>query len=146
MTIGDDPERNDNNNLDEDVEDETYVLSPQAHPHGKGLASSSGSGATRDEKIEEEDDGDEDEEIFDVEEINPPSYVDIGPLDFRAPTNPTWRVRVSYKGKPESVRENRRILTRTQPRDAYDYRFHSLFQQDFYESVIMTKSKPVTNS
>jgi hypothetical protein len=56
MTIGDDPERNDNNNLDEDVEDETYVLSPQAHPHGKGLASSSGSGATRDEKIEEEDD------------------------------------------------------------------------------------------
>jgi hypothetical protein len=25
-------------------------------------------------------------------------------------------------------------------------RFHSLFQQDFYESVIMTKSKPVANS
>jgi hypothetical protein len=64
----------------------------------------------------------------------------------RAPTNPSWRVNVSYKGKTESVRENRRIIARTQPRDAYDYRFHSLFQQDFYESVIMTKSKPVTNS
>jgi hypothetical protein len=65
---------------------------------------------------------------------------------FRAPTNPTWRVNVSYKGMTESVRENRRILARTQPRGAYDYSFHSLFEQDFYESVIMTKSKPVTNS
>jgi hypothetical protein len=118
MTIGDDPDPIDNNSSDEDVEDETYVPSPRARPHGKELASASGSGAMRDEEIEEEDDsdeGEEDEEIFDVEEINPPSYVDIGPLDFRAPTNPTWRVRVSYKGKTESVRENRRILTHTQP-------------------------------
>jgi hypothetical protein len=34
---------------------------------------------------------------------------------FRAPTNPTWRVKVSYKCKTKSVRENRRILARTQP-------------------------------
>jgi hypothetical protein len=81
-----------------------------------------------------------------VEEINPPNYIDMGSLVLREPTNPSWRVKVSYKGKIESVRENRRILTRTQPQDAYDYRFHSLFQQDFYESVIMTKSKPVANS
>jgi hypothetical protein len=60
--------------------------------------------------------------------------------------NPTWRARVRYKGKTESVRENRRILARTQPRDVYNYRFHSLFQQDFYELVIMTKSKLVANS
>jgi hypothetical protein len=149
MTIGDDPDPNDNISSDEDVEDETYVPSPRACPHGKGLVSASGSGATKDEEIEEQDDGDEgeeDEEIFDVEEINPPSYVDIGLFDFRAPTNPTWRMRVSYKGKTESVRENRMILASTQPQDAYDYRFHSLFQQDFYESVIMTKSKPVVNS
>jgi hypothetical protein len=117
------------------------------------LASASGSGAGRDNEIEEEseeganaDDGEEEEEMFDVEEINPPNYVDMGHLVFRAPTNPTWRVKVSYKGKTESMRENRRILTRTQPRDAYDYRFHSLFQQDFYESVFMTKSKLVANS
>jgi hypothetical protein len=149
MMIGDDPDPNDNNNSNEDVEDETYVPSPRARPHGKRLASASGSKATRDEEIEEGDDGDkgeEDEEIFDVEEIKPPSYVDIGPLDFRAPTNPTWKVRVSYKGKTESLRENRRILARIQPRDAYDYKFNSLFQQDFYESVIITKSKPVANS
>jgi hypothetical protein len=87
-----------------------------------------GSGAT---EIEEEgggDEGEEEEEIFDVEEVNPPSYVDICHLGFRVPMNPTWRARVSYKGKTVSVRENRRILARTQPRDAYDYRFHSLFQ------------------
>jgi hypothetical protein len=123
MMIGDDPDPNGNNSSDEDVEDETYVTSPRAHPHGKGLASASVSGATRDEEIEEEDDGDEgeeDEAIFDIEEINPPSYVDIGHLDFRAPMNPTWRVRISYKGKTEFVRENRRILACTQTRDAYD--------------------------
>jgi hypothetical protein len=110
-------------------------------------------GAGRDDKIEEDakqgadsDDGEEEGDVFDVEEINPPNYVDKGPLVFRAPTDPTWRVKVSYKGKTESVRENRRILARTQPRDVHDYIFHSLFQQDFYESVIMTKSKPVANS
>jgi hypothetical protein len=117
------------------------------------LASASGSGAGRDDEIEEEaeegangDDGEEEEEVFDVKEINPPNYVDMGPLLLRAPTNPLWRVKVSYKGKTESMRENRRILARTQPQDAYDYRFHSLFQQNFYELVIMTKNKSVADS
>jgi hypothetical protein len=107
MMIGDDPDPNNNNSSDEDVEDETYVPSPQARPHGKGLISASGSGVMRDEEIEEEDDGadgEEEEEIFDVEEINPPNYVDIGPLMFGAPSNPTWRARASYKGQTESVR------------------------------------------
>jgi hypothetical protein len=92
MMIGDDPDPNDNNNSDEDVEDETYVLSPRAHPHGKGLTSASGSEATRDEEIEEEDDGadgEEEEEIFDVDEINPPNYVGMRPLIFKVTSNPT---------------------------------------------------------
>jgi hypothetical protein len=97
------------------------------------LASASGSGAGRDDEIEKDAeegaDGEEEEDVFDVEKINPPNYVDMGPLMFRAPTNPIWRMKVSYKGKTEFVRENRRILTRTQPRDAYDYRFHSLFSK-----------------
>jgi hypothetical protein len=137
---------------DDDIEDDTYVPSPQAQPHGKGVASASGSGAGRNDEIEEQveegddDDGGEEEEVFDVEEINPPNYVDMRPLVLRAPTNTSWRVKVSYKGKTEFVRENRRILARTQPWDAYDYRFHSLFQQDFYKSTIMTKSKQVANS
>jgi hypothetical protein len=57
MTIGDDSNPNDNSSSDEDVEDETYVSSARACPHGKGLASASGSEVTRDEEIEEEDDG-----------------------------------------------------------------------------------------
>jgi hypothetical protein len=150
MTIsGDLNSDNSSSSLDDDIEDDTCVPSPRAHPHGIGLSSASGSRAGRDDEIEEEaeegvvgDDGEEEEEVFDVEEINPPNYVDMGPLVFRAPTNPTWRVKVSYKGKTESGRENRRILARTQPRDAYNYRFHPLFQKDFYESVIITKSKP----
>jgi hypothetical protein len=66
--------------------------------------------------------------VFDVEEIYPPPYVDMGPLMFRVPSNPTCNVKVSYKGKTESVREKRKINAHTLPRDAYDYRFHSLFQ------------------
>jgi hypothetical protein len=152
MIISDDPNPdNSSSSLDDDIEDDTYVPSPWACPHGKGLASASDSGVERDDEIEEEaeewaDGDEEEEEVFDVEEINPPNYVDMGPLVFRARANPTWRVKISYKGKTESVRENRRILACTQPRDTYDYRFHSLFQEDFYESVIKTKSKPVANS
>jgi hypothetical protein len=154
MTIsGDLNPDNSSSSSDDDIEDDTYAPSPRACPLGKGLASASGSGAVRDDEIEEEaeegadgDDGEEEEEVFDMEEINPPNYIDMGPLVLMAPTNPTWRVKVGNKGKTESMRENRRILARTQPRDAYDYRFHSLFQQDLYDSVIMTESKPVTNS
>jgi hypothetical protein len=154
MIISGDPNPdNSSSSSDDDIEDDTYVHSPWARPHEKGLASASGSGAGRDDEIEEEaeegangDDGEEEEEVFDVKEINPPNYVDMGPLLLRAPTNPLWRVKVSYKGKTESMMENRRILARTQPQDAYDYRFHSLFQQNFYELVIMTKNKSVADS
>jgi hypothetical protein len=158
MIISGDPNPdNSSNSSDDDIEDNTYAPSPRARPHGKGVASASGNGAGRDDKIEEEieeeaeevadgDEGEEEKEVFDVEEINPPNYVDMRPLVLRAPTNLSWRVNISYKGKTESMRENRRILAHTQPRDVYDYKFYSLFQQDFYESVIMTKSKPVANS
>jgi hypothetical protein len=135
ITIRGDPNPdNSSSSSNDDIEDDTYVPSPRARPHGKGLVSASGSGAGRDDEIEKKaeegadgDDGEEGEDVFDVEEINPPNYVDMGPLVFKAPTNPTWRVKVSYKGKTESVRENRTILARTQPRDVYNYRFHSLF-------------------
>jgi hypothetical protein len=60
--------------------------------------------------------------VFDIEEIRPPSYVDMRPLMFRVPSNPTWRVKVSYKRKTESMREKTKINAHTLPRDAYDYR------------------------
>jgi hypothetical protein len=137
ITISGDPNpNNSSSSSNDDIDDDTYVPSLRARPHGKGLASASGSGAGRDDEIEEEaeegvdgDDGEEEEDVFNVEEINPPNYVDVGPLVFRAPTNPTWRVNASYKGKTESVRQNRRFVARTQPQDAYDYRFHSLFSK-----------------
>jgi hypothetical protein len=123
MPISGDPNPdNSSSSTNDDIEDDTYVPSPRAQPHGKGVASASGNGVERDDEIKEEaeegadvDDGEEEEEVFDMEEINPPNYVDMGPLVLRAPINPSWRVKVSYKGKTESVRENRRILACTQP-------------------------------
>jgi hypothetical protein len=51
MTISCDPNPSANSNSeDDDVEDDTYMPSPRAHPHRKGLTSASGSGAARDEE------------------------------------------------------------------------------------------------
>jgi hypothetical protein len=116
MTISDVPNPNSSSDRSgDDVEDDTYILSPLAHPHGKvkGLTSASGNRAARDEIVEESergyDGGDEGkEEIFDVEEINPSSYVHMGSTTFRQPQNPDWRENISYKGKTELVREKRK--------------------------------------
>jgi hypothetical protein len=45
------------------------------------------------------------------------------------------------------VREKRKknpMLVEKEP--GIDYRFHTAFQQDFYESVIITKTKPMVIS
>jgi hypothetical protein len=59
MTISGDPKPSVNSRSeDDDVEDDIYMPSPRARPHGKELASASGSGAARDEEeIKEEEDG-----------------------------------------------------------------------------------------
>jgi hypothetical protein len=158
MTIEDQPSaaREDESSKDDDVEDDTYVTSPRAHHHGKGLASASGSGAERDEEIKEEDDGndraegdndEEDEEVFDVEEIIPTSYIHMGTLVFWLPLNLDWREKISYNDKTYLVREKRKenpSLVEKKP--DIGYRFHMPFQQDFYENVIITKNKPVAIS
>jgi hypothetical protein len=54
MTInGDLNPDNSSNSSDDDTEDNTYVPSLRAHPHGKGLAIASGTGTTIDDEIEE---------------------------------------------------------------------------------------------
>jgi hypothetical protein len=157
MTISGDPNPCANNSSkDDDVEDDTSMPSPWARPHGKGLACASSSGAARDEEeIEEEEDGgngndgaevddaEEDEEVFDVEEINSSSYIYMGTLVFRLPLNPDWRDKISYKGKTDLVREKRKENPRlVEEEPGIDYRFHTSFQHDFYESMIITKTKP----
>jgi hypothetical protein len=85
MTISGDPNPDNSfSSSDDDIEDDTYVPSPRARSHGKGLASASGSEAGRDDEIEKEveegADGDEsegEELVFDVQEMNPPNYVDM---------------------------------------------------------------------
>jgi hypothetical protein len=153
MMISGDPDPNANNSSDDDAEDETYLPSPQAHPHGKGLASASGSEAARDEDIEEEiweecdADDEEEEETFEVEEINPTSYIHLGTPIFWLPLNSDWREKISYKGKTYLVREKRKKNLRLVEKEPdIDYRFHTAFEQDFYESVIIPKTKPVAIS
>jgi hypothetical protein len=54
MIINGHPNPNNSSSADDDIDDDTYIASPQAHPHEKGLASASGSGAATNEEIEEE--------------------------------------------------------------------------------------------
>jgi hypothetical protein len=155
MSVSGNSDSNANNSSDDDVKDETYRPSPRAHPYGKGLASASGSKAAREEEIVEEEDGNdeangddgEEEETFIVDEINPSSYVHMGTPTFRLPLNPNWTEKNSYKGKTDLVREKRKENQRLVEKEyVIDYRFHTAFQQDFYEPVIITKTKHVVIS
>jgi hypothetical protein len=102
MTNEDQPSatREDESSKDDDVEDDTYMSSLQARPHGKGLATASGSEVARDEEIEEEDDGndgancdggEEEERLLSLMwRKTPTSYVHMGTPIFRQPLNPNW--------------------------------------------------------
>jgi hypothetical protein len=66
---------------------------------------------------------------------------------FWLPFNPDWREKISYKGKIDLVREKRKENPRLVEKEpGIDYWFHTTFHQDFYESVIITKTKPVAIS
>jgi hypothetical protein len=82
-----------NTTSSDDEEEETYVPSPQ----GRGKSVAGGSrGDRRTTKIDDDEEEDEKgEEVFDVDEIMPQSYVDMGALYFRIPQNPAWRKKVS---------------------------------------------------
>jgi hypothetical protein len=71
----------------------------------------------------------------------------MGTPVFWIPLNPDWREKISYKGKTYLVREKRKENLRLVEKEpGINYRFHTAFQQDFYESVIITKIKPVAIS
>jgi hypothetical protein len=157
MTISGDPNPHANSSLeDDDVEDDTYKPSPRARSHGKGLvgASDSGRRAVRDEEIEEEVEeeggGDDDEgggETYVVDEINSSCYTHMETPTFRLPLNPDWREKINYKGKTDLVRLKRKENPRLVEKEpGIDHIFHTAFQQNFYESVILTKTKPVALS
>jgi hypothetical protein len=141
LTVEGGSDSSNNTTSSDDEEEETYVPSPQ----GQGKRVVGGSrGVNRATEIEEEEEGEE--EVFHVDEIMPLSHVDMGALSFIIPQNPAWMEKVGYKGKTDVVREKRKQNQRLLPRDAYDYKFHTRFQHDFYESVILPKGKRVAIS
>jgi hypothetical protein len=71
----------------------------------------------------------------------------MGTPTFWVPQNPDWRDKISYKGKIDLVREKRKENLRLVEMElGIDYRFHTAFQQDFYESIIITKNKSMAIS
>jgi hypothetical protein len=77
----------------------------------------------------EGDDDVEDQEICDVEEINPTSYIHMGTPVFWLHLNSDWREKISYKGKTDLVRKKRKENLRLVEKEpGIDYRFHMTFQ------------------
>jgi hypothetical protein len=71
----------------------------------------------------------------------------MGTPVFRLPLNLHWREKIRYKGKTNLVRKKRKENSRLVEKELdVDYRFHMAFQQDFYESVIIIKTKSVAIS
>jgi hypothetical protein len=68
----------------------------------------------------------------------------MGTLVFWLPLNKDWREKISYKDKTDLVRKKRKENSRLVEKELdIDDRFHTAFQQDFYEFVIITKTKPM---
>jgi hypothetical protein len=76
----------------------------------------------------------------------------------RVPFNPSPTIRrphkplsyhvTSYRGKrtTKQVKRLRKIDPRSQQRNASDYKFHTQFQQDFYETMIMERRRIVSEA
>jgi hypothetical protein len=137
---------------DDDVEDESYMISPRA---------------ARESVL----DDDEDENMDDTNEIEDELRRQVeeeeeeraegtanpqqrGRIPFhpkptiRRPHKPLSYNVICYRGKgtTKEVKRLRKIDPRLQQKGASDYRFHTQFQQDLYETVIMVRRKIVSEA
>ena len=79
----------------------------------------------------------------------PAHSIHFGMLRVHCTAVPDYVARVNYMGKGmiERARELRRIDPRSQPESCpYDHRFRTMFQLDFYHSVILSRNPVVTKS
>jgi hypothetical protein len=68
----------------------------------------------------------------------------MGTPTFWLPLNLDWRKKIIYKSNIDLVRKKRKENPRLVEKEpCIDYRFHTAFQHDFYESVIITETKPM---
>jgi hypothetical protein len=128
---------------DESAEDETYRM-PHMPPSKNSTEEDdeSNGGQTRHEAIEEE------ERI--VEGTLNPRSRKRDPFDpsptIRVPHTSLWYVVANYKGKGATKRVKKlgKVDPRSQQKDASDYRFHTHFQQDIYETMTMGRRRIVS--
>jgi hypothetical protein len=130
---------------DESVEDETYKMS---------LVPPFENSAEEDDESNISQEGHEavEEEEAMVEGTLNPRSGQRDPFDpsptIRVPHKSLCFVVKSYKGKraTKQVKKLRKIDPRSQQRDASDYMFHTQFQQNLYETVIMDRRRVVSEA
>jgi hypothetical protein len=131
---------------DESADDETYKMSPVPPSENSSEDDVESIESELRRQVKEE----EQEEMVEGT-LNPRSRG-------RAPFNPSPTIRrshkplsyhvTSYKGKGtmKQVKRLQKIDLRSQQRNASDYRFHTQFQQDLYETVIMERRRIVSEA
>jgi len=138
MRIEDEGRTADTTSSDDDsADDATFRV--QQRPHGKGPAAHS-------DDEHEGNDGEEEEEEEPLPHHNPAPEADLArktSKPYRPPNKPA--INYNARGKFEDIRRERRKDFRAKQRDAFDWRFHTRFQEDYYETVITSKKHPVTD-
>jgi hypothetical protein len=102
------------------------------------------------EEVEEEIEQEMDDDAADPP-VQPPAQggIHYGLLKIRRPAVPDYVAKVNYKGKgmTERARQQRRIDPRDQDESCFfDQRFRTMFQCDFYSSVILSREPVVMKS
>jgi hypothetical protein len=131
---------------DESADDETYKMSPVPHFENSSEDDIESIESELRRQVEEK----EQDEMGEGT-LNPRSQgrVPFNPSPtIRRPQKPLSYHVTSYRGKGtmEQVKRLRKIDPRSQQRNASDYMFHTQFQQDLYETVIMERRRIVSEA
>jgi hypothetical protein len=133
---------------DESTDDETYKMSPMPASENSTEEDDEGDGSEE----EQEDEVENEEEEGMIEGTLNPWSGQRDPFDpsptIHVPHMSLQYVVSSYKGKgaTKKVKKLWKVDPRSQPRDASDYRFHTHFQQNIYETMIMDRRKIVSEA
>jgi hypothetical protein len=133
-------------NDDESANDKTYKMSPVPPSENSSKDDVESIENELSRQVEEE----EQEEMVEGT-LNPRSRgrVPFNPSPtIRSPHKPLSYHVTSYRGKGtmKQIKRHRKIDPRSQQRNAFDYRFHTQFQQDLYETVIMERRRIVSEA
>jgi hypothetical protein len=133
---------------DDDVEDENYRISPRAARESvlDDEDESMDDANEIEDELRRQVEGEEEEGVEGIANPQQRGRIPLHPKPtIRRPHKPLSYSAICYRGKgiTKEVKRLQKIDPRSQQKDASDYRFHTQFQQDLYETVIIVRRRIV---